>query len=456
MQGACRIGGILPWCVHVSKYLLLSDAAARPSESENARALWALGRGLISLDHSVRLLTVTTGEAAGRIPGLARRLRKVVVNIQGAAYELGFFEGQSGASEPSLTVVSIPDNTLIAPGVWLEVAVESIASDPLLSPDAVIAWGEGAAGALAGTQSNAKFFVLPEGRVQDAVRASAGAAAANAILVPGPAAAARLEKDPALSGRASDEPIVAFRVGADDPPHDPVTDAALPAHFSSADLGGKLVCRKAVERRLGLALDPQTLLLTVAELRLEMGGEAVVDALVTALRGDVAIVATTTGGDRRLIERIRVLAIENPSKVALLHPESDSTPIKEWEQQRLLLAAVDAVIVSATHEQAARSAGLSLRYGSIPIASAQGVAGGHLIDLDAFSCTGNAILFPEDSANAIANSIVRAASLHRDSESWTAMIKGAMATAPTWKHTAGVFERLRERAEAGLDDRLAV
>jgi len=112
--------------------------------------------------------------------------------------------------------------------------------------------------------------------------------------------------------------------------------------------------------------------------------------------------------------------------------------------------------VSATHEQAARSAGLSLRYGSIPIASAQGVAGGHLIDLDAFSCTGNAILFPEDSANAIANSIVRAASLHRDSESWTAMIKGAMATAPTWKHTAGVFERLRERAEAGLDDRLAV
>lgn len=440
----------------MSKYLLLSDSATRPSDSENARALWSLGRGLISHEHSVRLLTVASGETAGRVPGLARRLRKIPVTVQGSSHELGFFEGQSGASDPLLTVISIPDNTTIAPAVWLEAAVESMASDPILAPDAVIAWGEGAAGALAGTQSAAKFFVLPEGRIQDAARASVGAAAANAILVPSPAAAARLEKDPALSGRASDEPIVAYRVGADDPPHDPATDTAVPGRFSSADLAGKTVCRKAVERRLGLALDSQTLLLTVAELRVETGGEAVVDALVTALRGDVAVVATTTGGDRRLIERLRVLSIQDPSKVALLHPETDSTPAKDWEQQRLLLAATDALIVPAGHEQAARAAGLGLRYGSIPIASAPGVAGGHLIDIDAASRTGNAILFPDDTADAIANSIVRATSLHRDADAWSSIVKAAMATAPTWKHTAGVFERLRERAEAGLDDRLAV
>jgi len=409
---------------------------------------------LVAAKHRVTLLSVGAPEHVARLPGMARRLRTVSAALGRAALELPLYEGRAALGQAQLYVLGLQPSTRADACALLASAAASLTRDGLLKPEVIVAWDDAAAHSLSTVRAATRLFVLPTGVAgapldaherkalagDPAVEAlgatsltALGAAEAHAVVVPSPSARRRLERDPAMTVRASDQPIVAVRLGCDDPPYDPATDPTLAATYSVDAPAGKSECRRALARHASLALGPRTLLVVAGPLS-GPGGEAVVDTLARLARLDVATLVAS-GGDRALTDRASVLAIEHPGKIAVRADASGAA-------DRQHLAGADAVLLTDTDHPSGRPAGLALRYGAVPVAVESGAYADHLVDHDAASATGFALLFPRLDPFEIEAAIRRALALRSDVQAWQNLVRAAMGSAPLWANTVAQLEAL--------------
>jgi hypothetical protein len=443
----------------MSDYLIVADAVAPLSDSDAAAGALGLATAFASAGHRVAVVSQADAAQASRQPGLARRLRLVRASIAGHPVELPLFEGRPTSSAAHLFLLGATDADRGRTAALLGSAAGSLARDGVFSPEVVIGWGETSASALAEFGSARRVFVLPdgvagaplpqqtedgasEGDDLDVVRSlvARGVMASDAVVVPSPSAAAALARRAEIAMRASDQPVAVVRLGADDPPHDPATDPALPAHYSAESLAGRADCRKALVRRLSLAAGPKTLVVGAQLLDEARDGRTLLDAL-TGLTGlDVAVVLQP-GRDRALAERAKLLAIQFPGKIALT---ADAAAVGSRE----LLAGVDAMVFTDPTDLTARPAGLSARYGTLPIAPLAGAFGDFLVDFDPVSATGTALLYAPGDAFELVGALRRAIALRASAENWTAVTLGLLRAAPRWAGTAALMESLLEPAAA--------
>jgi hypothetical protein len=436
-------------------YLLIADAVAPLHSGASAVAAAGLARALAGSGHKTTVLTLASPEAAAQVPGLARRLRTVTTNVGERTLELSLHEGRAALSDAQFLVLGAPNLARAETAALLASAVSALAQDALLAADVTIGWGETAAAALSATSASIRLFALPTGRLgpplspaetqvlgplligDDTASRSLvalGSLSANAIFAPSPSAARANENDPALATRASDEPFEAVRFGCDDPPHDPATDRALPATYSAAALSGKVECRRALARRCSLALGPRTLLLTMGALVKDEGAESML-AGVERLGAFDVVTLISPRGDRDLVERARLLAIQNPGRVALLTSDDPT-------DERLARAAADAILLGDDHDQAGRSAGLALLYGTLPIAPNTGANRDYLVDYDQRSSTGHAILYTGTAPFEIESAVRRAIAARADSDVWADLVKALFACAPRWAGAAAAVDEI--------------
>jgi hypothetical protein len=401
-------------------YLLIADAVAPLAGGASAVSAAGLGRALAGAGGKTTVLTLASAEAAAQVPGLARRLRTVSTTVGDRKLDLSLYEGKAFLSDAHLLVLGAPPMGRAETAALLASAVRALGDDGLLAPDVTIGWGETAAAALSATTASVRLFALPTGRLGPPLSAAEtqvlgpqllgddsasrslvalGSLGANAIFAPSPSAARANENDPALATRASDEPFVAVRFGCDDPPHDPASDPALPANYSAASLSGKAECRKALARRCSLALGPRTLLLTLGPLHRDEGAESILAGIERLAPYDVVTVIPPRG-DADLVERARLLAIQHPGRIALI-TDSDG-------DNRDARAAADAILLGDDHDQAGRSAGLALVYGTLPIAPDTGANRDYLVDYDQRSGTGHAVLYGRATPFEIESAVRRA------------------------------------------------
>jgi hypothetical protein len=436
------------------EYLLIADAVAPLAGGASAVAASGLSRALAASGRKTTILSLGSPEAAAQVPGLARRLRTVKTSVGQRILELSLYEGRATMSDAQLVVLGAPPLGRAETAALLASAVKTLTADGLIAPAVTIGWGETAAAALSATTASVRLFALPTGRLgpplspaetellgplllgDDSASRSLvalGSLGANAIFAPSPSAARANENDPGLATRASDEPFVAIRFGCDDPPHDPATDSTLPANYSAAALAGKAECRKAIARRCSLALGPRTLLLTLGPLVREEGAEGILAGLERLAPFDV-VTLIPPRGDTELIERARLLAIQHPGKVALL-PAADG-------EDRGARAAADAILLGDDHDQAGRSAGLALLYGTLPIAPDTGANRDYLVDYDQRSGTGHAVLYGQATPFEIESAVRRAIAARADSDVWSSLVRALFAGAPRWVATAAAVDEL--------------
>jgi starch synthase len=448
----------------MADYLFVSEAIAPLSQDETAVTAIGLARALIGLRHRVTILALAEPGQPQTVPGLARRLRKVSASVGGEAFELPLYEGRFSASDPTLYVLEHAAEGRGRVAALLASAAQSLAADGLLRVDAICGWGDTSATALARLAAPAKLFVLPTAEIGEHVderesdelhlgvegdRVSAqslaaiGAVAAHVVVVPSPTAAQRLAAHADLAVRAKDEPLVPVRLGCDEPPNDPATDPALAVPFSAESLSGKGENRRQLARRLALSVGPRTLLLAVGPLRRSAGGAAILKTIARAVRSDVAVVVAP-GGDRELADQVGILAIENPSRVAL-HPDGGPAA---W---RALLGAADAALFTDSQDLTARAPSVALRYGVLPLAPDAGAAGDYLVDYDPTSDTGSAILYPAVTEADVEAAIGRAAAMRAAPEAWARLQRATLLGAPSWARTAATIDSLRVAAEQEIE-----
>ena len=435
--------------------LIVGDEVSPVAHSESAVCAAALARALSAAKHRVTVLTLAAEDRATRIPGMARRLRTVMARLADGDRECALFEGRSAISQCALHVLGTEPTDRGHSAAFLASAAAAMVRDAICKPDAIIAWGEAAAAVLPAIQASARLFVLPAGvwgppltqgeraalnpNAPDLAMAKyslagLGAIDADVVVFPSPSSAASFAAASEFSFRASDQAVVSIRLGCDEAPHDPSADPSLAATFSSNSPTGKAECRRFLARRTSLALGPRTLLLAVAPLTAAGSGRPLLGALASLVRSDVAIVVPGTG-ERALLDEIRRLAIETPGKLAL-YPETDGAA------ERLILAGADACYISDPDDHAGRTAGLALRYGTLPLAPDRAAYRDYLVDFDVSSRTGTALLFQPNDAYEQVSVVLRAAGLRGNPDIWPELQRRLMSSAPPWATTAAFFETL--------------
>jgi hypothetical protein len=435
--------------------LIVGDEVSPVAGSDTAICAGALARALSAAKHRVTIVTHAPEARAAAIPGMARRLRTVVARLADGDRECALFEGRSAISQCPLHVLGAEPTDRGHSAAFLASAAAALVRDEICRPQGVIAWGEAAAAVLPAIPAEARLFVLPTGTwgppLTPAERAALdpnapdlamaqgslaglGAIDADVVLFPSPSSAQRFASAPEFSFRASDQAVVAVRMGCDEAPHDPATDPALAATFSSDAAGGKHECRKALARRTALALGPRTLLVATAPLTLATGGRALIATVAELVRSDTAIVVPGEG-DRALLDEVKRLAVETPAKISI-YPELGPAA------ERQLLAGADALLLADQPNHQARTAGLAMRYGTLPLAPDDAAYRDYLVDFDVATRTGNALLYQPDQPYERFSVVQRAASLRGNPDLWPVLQAQLMASAPTWANTASLVEAL--------------
>lgn len=435
--------------------LIVGDEISPVRESEAATSAAALGRALSGAKHRTTILTLASEARAARLPGMARRLRTVMAHLADGDHECSLYEGRSAVSQCALHVLGVEPTDRGHSAAFLANAAAAMVRDEICRPDAIIAWGEAAAAVLPAVQANVRVFALPAGSwgppLSPAERAALdcdapdlaiakgslaglGAIDADVVVFPSPSSAQRFASAKEFSFRASDQAVVSVRLGCDEPPHDPATDPDLAQTFSAEAPRGKAECRTALARRTSLALGRRTLLVATAQLDEAEGGRALIETIGRLARTDVAVVVPGTG-DRALIEEVKRIAIETPGKIAV-YPDTDPAA------ERQILAGADALLLADTDNQSARTAGLAMRYGTLPLAPDCAAYHDYVVDYDVASRTGDGLLYLPHDAYERLSVVSRCASLRANPDIWRPLQESLMRAAPRWTSTATQYEAL--------------
>ncbi|GAB6060865.1 glycogen synthase GlgA [Desulfonatronum parangueonense] len=229
--------------------------------------------------------------------------------------------------------------------------------------------------------------------------------------------------------------------GADYEIWDPRQDRFLPCTYSPELLKGKQRCKESLFHEL--CLDPEMLtrplLGFVGRLRRQKGIDMLLDILPELLRRDVCVV---------------VLGEGNLQFEALLQDMMETYPGRfvarigyTEDLAHRIQAGVDLFLMPSRYEPCGLTQMYSLRYGSLPVASAVGGLLDTIVSYPHPESTG--FIFSPAESNAFLESINQALDLWSKRQQWNAMQVRAMRTDFSW--TSAAREYIRAYTDLGSD-----
>ncbi len=234
-----------------------------------------------------------------------------------------------------------------------------------------------------------------------------------------------------LRARRSD--LVGIVNGLDTLTWDPATDPHLPAHYSSADLAGKALCRAALLERAGLANGAGPIFGIVSRLVQQKGLDLALAAMerVLAETPDARLVVLGSG-ENRMEDGFSALEQRFPQRVSVrlaFDPAYSS----------LVEAGSDMFLMPSRFEPCGLNQLISMRYGTVPIVRRTGGLRDTVCDTDAASLhagTANGFCFDDPTPQALYARIQDALALYRTPKSFEQLIHTGMATDWSWDKAA--------------------
>jgi starch synthase len=208
----------------------------------------------------------------------------------------------------------------------------------------------------------------------------------------------------------------------------PESDPHLAARYSSRDLTGKIPCKRAVLREMGLPenLD-RPLIGIVSRFAEQKGFDLILGIAEWLMQQDVAL-AILGSGDIPLQDAFRALAAEHPQKIAVRIGYSDTLSHR-------IEAGSDMFLMPSRYEPCGLNQIYSLHYGTVPIVRA---TGGLADTVD----TGTGFLFEEFAPEALQAAIVEALGAFSNRTAWRERVQRGMAKDFSWDASAQAYRDL--------------
>jgi starch synthase len=238
--------------------------------------------------------------------------------------------------------------------------------------------------------------------------------------------------DAVLRARAKD--LTGILNGIDVHQWDPRKDHHLVAHYSAGDLSGKALGKAALQRELGLAVDPGVPLLAVVSRLVDQKGiDLVMAALPELLARDVQL-AVLGSGRLDWEDALRGTAGSHPARVGV------RIGFDEGLAHRIE-AGADVFLMPSRFEPCGLNQMYSLRYGTVPVVRAVGGLEDTVEDYDGAS-RGTGFKFREYTPHAMMAAVRRALEAYRDRKAWRGIVERGMAQDFSWERSAAEYERL--------------
>lgn len=232
--------------------------------------------------------------------------------------------------------------------------------------------------------------------------------------------------------------------GLDERQWDPATDAALAQTYSAEDLAGKAACKRALQRELGLAVDPGVpLAAMVTRLDTQKGLDLVEAAWEGLLERRLQLVLLGTGEEKHMRFFAGVRG-HHRSQVSI-HLEFDDA------LSRRIYAASDLFLMPSRYEPCGLGQLIALRYGSIPVVRRTGGLADTVLDPAEDAAAANGFTFGEPSPLSLLVALDRALGLYRQPQGWLAMVGRGIRQDFSWDRSAQRYLELYRQAKEARD-----
>ena len=248
--------------------------------------------------------------------------------------------------------------------------------------------------------------------------------------------------EPLLKARR--QRLVGILNGLDLDDWDPSRDTAIAARFDAASLDRRVDNKLALQKALGLPVEPRTPLIgIVSRLDTQKGFDLALPALRQLLRQprrpQVAVLGT---GLPEIEAGFQALAREFGGRVRLeLRFDAGLA--------RQIYAGADMLLVPSRYEPCGLAQMIAQRYGAVPVVRRTGGLADTVVDASV-ARRGTGFVFTDYNSGALLRALRRALRLYRRPGDWRALQRRGLRRAPSfaWAHSARAYLALYQRAIA--------
>ena len=226
--------------------------------------------------------------------------------------------------------------------------------------------------------------------------------------------------------------------GIDTTVWNPETDPHIAARFSAKELESRAANKAALQRRLGLDLAPDALLLgVISRLSWQKGLDLLLENVATIVSEGMQL-ALLGSGDSDLQDRYQEVSKANVGRIAV-HIGYDEA------LAHLIQAGADALVVPSRFEPCGLTPLCALRYGAVPIVSRVGGLADTVIDAEEADIAGGATTgfkFGPGRDETLAGALRRAHKSFHDKQVWRKLQLNGISTDVSWRNRASQYAAL--------------
>ncbi|MDR0898001.1 MAG: glycogen synthase GlgA [Oscillospiraceae bacterium] len=236
--------------------------------------------------------------------------------------------------------------------------------------------------------------------------------------------------------RARREQLKGILNGIDVGEYDPTTDPAIAATYSADDLTGKAACKAALQKELGLEIDPDAPLVGMVGRLSNQKGLDLLDRVIGDVMKNGVQLVVLGQGEGRYIDLFSWAESAYPGRLAARFEMNHGLAHR-------IYAGADLFLMPSQFEPCGLSQMIALRYGTIPVVRETGGLRDTVLAYNEFNGEGNGFTFFNYNAHDMLNTLSRAVAYYRDQPGIfkTLMLRG-MAGDYSWDRSAGEYKAL--------------
>lgn len=224
--------------------------------------------------------------------------------------------------------------------------------------------------------------------------------------------------------------------GIDVDSYNPATDPEIAANYTKDDISGKAKCKEALQKELGLDVDPNVPIIACVGRLVGHKGMDLVLARIDAMM-DLGVQFVILGtGEHGYEQFFRHAEQRYPGKVSACIRFSEALAHR-------IYAGADIFLMPSQKEPCGLSQMIAMRYGTIPVVRETGGLKDTVAPYNEFDGSGAGFSFTNYNADDMVHVIWLATRLYReDPEAWQAMMKRDLAADFSWTKSASEYRKL--------------
>ena len=228
--------------------------------------------------------------------------------------------------------------------------------------------------------------------------------------------------------------------GVDYDEWNPESDKYIAAHYSSADLNGKQVCKEDLLKEFNLpaSLKSQPLLGVISRLADQKGFDLLAAIIDELMAMDLGFVLLGTG-EQKYHDLFAAIGKKYPKRAGIKIAYNNAIAHK-------IEAGCDLFLMPSRYEPCGLNQIYSLKYGTVPVVRATGGLDDTIADYNEKDGRGNGFKFSEYNSQKFLGSIKRALKVYADKTKWNRLVKNCMANDFSWEQSARQYMDLYGKA----------